>query len=124
MYRKNHFDPGDFSILHLSDTKAEVWKVYTCSGSNLHAVLVHFITQNVKECIVFIIAGNIHAEQTVDLMDFLCGTENCLVRFVKCGEKEFSRGKQDRDGNNAQQTVERGGMIDDDLACDGKQKYL
>ena len=124
MYRPYHFDAGDFSILHLSDTQAEIWKVYTCSGSDLHAVLVHFIKQNVKERVVFIIAGDIHAEQTVDQMDFLCGAENCLVRLIKSGEEEFSRSKQDRYGNNAQQTVERGGMVDDDLARDGKQKYF
>ena len=124
MYRADHFDACDFSFPHLGDAQSEIREVDTCPGADLCAVLVHLMQHDIQKGVVFVAAWNIHMEQAVDLMNLLCGAEDRLIRLIKGGEEESSRGKQNSDGNNTKQAVQRRGVVDNDLARDGEQKHL
>ena len=124
MYRADHFDACDFSFPHLGDTQSEIRKVNACPGADLRAVLMHLVQHDIEKGVVFVAAWNGHVEQAVDLMNLLCGAEDRLVGLVEGGEKEFSRGEQNSDGNNPQQTVQWRGVVDNDLARDGEQEHF
>ena len=68
--------------------------------------------------------GKVEMDESVDASHFLAGTEENLVGLVKGHEQELAGGKQDGDGDHPDQAVDRGGMVDDDLPCDGKKQNL
>ena len=107
MYRTNHFDAGNFSFFYLGNPQSQVRKVHAGACADLRAFLIHFLHQYVKEGVILIRAGNVQPEETVDLSDFLRGPEHGFIRLVKRREEEFPRGEQDRNGDHAEQAVQR-----------------
>ena len=124
MYRTNHFDAGDFSVFHFGDPEAEIGKVCACACAWLSACFFQLPEKNVQQRVVFMFTGNAQTEQPVDVPDLLPCPEDGLVRFVERSKEKFPCGKQDRDSYYADQTVERRGVVDDHLACDGEQQYF
>lgn len=114
MYRTNHFNSCNFPVCDFCDAQGAVRKIDARPDPRVCFVLLQLFQDDVPQRLVLLIR-QIEMEETVDAAYFLAGTEENLIGFVKGHEQEFAGGKQDGDGDHADQAVDRRGVVNDDL---------